>query len=101
MNGMNCGTVSTTAWKVLKEGVDASVTVSDVDVHHDLQYLHSQHVKVGPCGAATLTALKQVCAEKKEKLGLSDKSVVVIFSTEGTRDYIVPAGGSTRPSNGP
>ncbi|KAH3967556.1 hypothetical protein HBH51_134690 [Parastagonospora nodorum] len=101
MNGMNCGTVSTTAWKVLKEGIDASVTVSDVDVHHDLQYLHSQHVKVGPCGAATLTALKQVCRENKGELGLTDNSVVVVFSTEGARDYAVPIRESIRPGAGP
>ncbi|CBY01946.1 hypothetical protein LEMA_P007330.1 [Plenodomus lingam JN3] len=32
MNGMNCGTTSTTAWKILEEGVDLSVTVSDIDL---------------------------------------------------------------------
>ncbi|KAF1916268.1 tryptophan synthase beta subunit-like PLP-dependent enzyme [Ampelomyces quisqualis] len=90
MNGMNCGTVSTTAWKTLKQGVDASVTVSDLDVHHDLQYLHSQNVKVGPCGAATLTALKLLCRDKKQELELNDQSVIVLFSTEGARDYVTP-----------
>jgi diaminopropionate ammonia-lyase len=90
MNGMNCGTVSTTAWKTLKQGVDASVTVSDLDVHHDLQYLHSQNVRVGPCGAATLTALKTLCRNRKEELGLDEHSVVVLFSTEGARDYVTP-----------
>jgi diaminopropionate ammonia-lyase len=91
MNGMNCGTVSTTAWKVLKDGVDASVTVSDIDVHHDLQYLHSQNIKNGPCGAAPLSALKLLCQGKKEELELNDKSVVVLFSTEGARSYVVPS----------
>jgi diaminopropionate ammonia-lyase len=92
MNGMNCGTTSTTAWEVLKKGVDVSVTVSDVDVHHDLQSLHSQGVKNGPCGAATMTALKKVRREMKSELGLDENSVVVLFSTEGARDYIVPSG---------
>jgi diaminopropionate ammonia-lyase len=91
MNGMNCGTVSTTAWKVLKEGVDASITVTDVDVHHDLYYLHSQNVRVGPCGAAPVTALRKLCQEK-EALGLHEESTVVLFSTEGARDYVVPKG---------
>lgn len=90
MNGMNCGTVSTTAWETLKQGVDASVTVSDLDVHYDLQYLHSQNVKVGPCGAATLTALKQLCSDRKQELGLDEQSVIVLFSTEGARDYVTP-----------
>lgn len=92
MNGMNCGTTSTTAWEVLKNGVDASVTVSDIDVHRDLQYLHTQGVKNGPCGAATMTALKKVCNTAKAELGLNEKSVVVLFSTEGTRDYAIPPG---------
>jgi diaminopropionate ammonia-lyase len=92
MNGMNCGTVSTTAWKVLKEGVDASVTVSDLEVHRDLQYLHDQGIKNGPCGVAPLSALKKMCQENKAELGLNEESVVVLFSTEGARDYVVPKG---------
>lgn len=92
MNGMNCGTPSTTAWKVLKCGVDVSVTVADLDVHRDLQYLHAQGVKNGPCGAAPLSALKKLCKEKKEVLSLDEKSVVVLFSTEGARDYVIPKG---------
>jgi diaminopropionate ammonia-lyase len=91
MNGMNCGTTSTTAWEILKHGVDMSVTVFDIDVHHDLQYLHSQGVKNGPCGAATMTALKKVCREMKAEIGLDEKSIVVLFSTEGARDYVVPS----------
>jgi diaminopropionate ammonia-lyase len=90
MNGMNCGTVSTTAWKILKEGVDASVTVPDVDVHHDLQHLHNQGIKIGPCGAAPVTALRKLCRGKREELGLNTSAVIVLFSTEGARDYIVP-----------
>jgi diaminopropionate ammonia-lyase len=92
MNGMNCGTTSTTAWEILKKGVDASVTVSDIDVHHDLQYLHTQGVMNGPCGAATLTGLKRLCEEKNLELGLNSRSVVVLFSTEGARDYVIPPG---------
>jgi diaminopropionate ammonia-lyase len=91
MNGMNCGTVSTTAWKVLKNGVDISVTVADIDVHRDLQYLHSQNIRNGPCGAAPLSALKLLCQEKKEELGLNEESVIVLFSTEGARSYVVPS----------
>ena len=92
MDGMNCGTTSTTAWQVLKNGVDASVTASDLDVHRDLQYLHSQGVKNGPCGAATMTALKKVCNAGKAELGMNENSVVVLFSTEGARDYAIPPG---------
>ncbi|KAJ4303504.1 hypothetical protein N0V90_002400 [Kalmusia sp. IMI 367209] len=88
MNGMNCGTVSYTAWEVLRTGVDASVEVTDLESHRDLQYLHSQNIKNGPCGAAPLSALRKLVKEKK--LGLCKDSVVVLFSTEGARDYITP-----------
>ncbi|KAH9861841.1 hypothetical protein J1614_011594 [Plenodomus biglobosus] len=71
---------------------DLSVTVSDVDVHRDLQYLDSQGVRVGPCGAAPLTALRQLCGEGKDVTRLNEESVVILFSTEGARDYIVPLG---------
>lgn len=91
MNGMNCGTTSTTAWKILQKGVDISVAVSDLDVHHDLQYLHSQGIMVGPCGAAPLTALKRLCRESKDITSLNEQSVVILFSTEGMRDYVPPS----------
>lgn len=90
MNGMNCGTTSTTAWEVLRRGLNASVTVSDVEVHRDLQYLRLQGIENGPCGAAPLSALRKLCVEAKDQLGLDEKSVVILFSTEGAREYVVP-----------
>ncbi|KAF2106303.1 tryptophan synthase beta subunit-like PLP-dependent enzyme [Lophiotrema nucula] len=90
MNGMSCGTVSYTAWDILRQGVDVSVAVSDKEAHEDVRYLHSQGVRNGPCGAAPLSALRRLCKEK-EKLGLDAHSVVVLFSTEGARGYPVPA----------
>ena len=88
MNGMNCGTVSHTAWDVLKQGVDASITVTDLETHQDLHYLLSHGVEVGPCGAAPLAALRKLVSQKK--LDLEEGSLVVLFSTEGARDYPVP-----------
>jgi diaminopropionate ammonia-lyase len=88
MDGMNCGTVSYTAWPVLKEGVDVSVEVSDLEAHRDLQVLHELGVRNGPCGAATLSALRKLA--KDGVLGLGPESVVVLFSTEGEREYVAP-----------
>src|SRR5271156_1242237 len=39
MSGMNCGTVSTAAWPILKGGLDASVTISDDEAHEAIVYL--------------------------------------------------------------
>lgn len=89
MDGMNCGTVSYTAWPILRDGVDVSVSVSDSETHRALQYLKSQGLHVGPCGAATLSALRRLIASQ-EVVGLDEKSVVVLFSTEGARAYDAP-----------
>lgn len=88
MNGMNCGTVSYTAWEVLRNGVDASVEITDAEAHRDLQSLDAQNVKVGPCGAAPLSALRRLVGDGE--LSLGKDSIVVLFSTEGARDYPIP-----------
>ena len=89
MNGMNCGTSSMIAWPVMRDGVHAAVTVTDMESHECVQYLQAQNVNAGPCGAATLAALRKLCAETK--LPNKKDTVVVLFSTEGKREYQVPA----------
>ncbi|KAI0108776.1 tryptophan synthase beta subunit-like PLP-dependent enzyme [Hypoxylon sp. NC0597] len=91
MCGMNCGTLSTTAWPVLRNGVDAAVVVTDVESHNAVQELHARGILAGPCGAATLAALKRVCADAKQELGLDDSSIVVLYCTEGQRYYPIPS----------
>jgi len=91
MCGMNCGTLSTTAWPTLSAGVDASVAVGELDSHKAVQELHRLGVNAGPCGAATLAALRSICATEREKLGLNETSVVVLNCTEGAREYDVPS----------
>jgi diaminopropionate ammonia-lyase len=88
MNGMNCGTVSTIAWPYLRDGVDASVVIEDPEAHQAVLYLAENGVKGGPCGAAPLVALKKVVLDGTLPLGKKD--VVVLFCTEGARDYVVP-----------
>ncbi|KAK4193177.1 tryptophan synthase beta subunit-like PLP-dependent enzyme [Podospora australis] len=92
MNGMNCGTLSTTAWPVLQKGVDACVVVNDVEAHEAIQVLAREGINAGPCGAATLAALKKVCEMQTERtsLCLNEDSVVVLYCTEGLREYTPP-----------
>lgn len=90
MDGMNCGTVSPISWPVLRQGVDASVTITDSECHQAIQYLQSHGVNAGPCGAGTLAALKKVAREKPDAIELGPESVVVLLSTEGKRFYVVP-----------
>lgn len=91
MCGMNCGTLSTTAWPVLRAGIDGSVVVSDTEAHQAVQELKALGVQAGPCGASTLAALKKACDVEKTRLGLTEQSVVVLYCTEGPREYALPA----------
>ncbi|KAI0517774.1 pyridoxal-phosphate dependent enzyme family protein [Xylaria bambusicola] len=92
MNGLNCGTLSTTAWPVLKAGIDVSVVISDLESHAAVKDLTANRISAGPCGGATLAALKKVCsdADTKGYLGLDGSSIVVLYCTEGSREYPVP-----------
>lgn len=92
MTGLECGTISTAAWPILKEGVDASVTVGDVEVHDAILELERYSVGAGPCGAASLAGLRLVAGGERARksLGLGGESVVVLICTEGRRPYLVP-----------
>lgn len=88
MDGMNCGTVSSTAWPDLQRSVDACVTVSSYESHCAVQYLTSKSVTAGPCGGASLAALRRLAREESSLL--TKDSVVVLLSTEGARPYPNP-----------
>ncbi|KAI9375139.1 tryptophan synthase beta subunit-like PLP-dependent enzyme [Aspergillus egyptiacus] len=90
MDGMDCGTVSTTAWPNLQRLVDASVTVSCYESHRAIEYLASHSISAGPCGSASLAALRRLATAKSSESLLNDKAVVVLLSTEGPRDYPIP-----------
>jgi diaminopropionate ammonia-lyase len=88
MAGMNCGTTSLLAWPVLKDGVSDAVIVTDQESHQAVQDLKGLGIGAGPCGAATLAALrknvKNMSTEERSEMS------VVLFSTEGEREYEVP-----------
>ncbi|KAL7784303.1 pyridoxal-phosphate dependent enzyme domain-containing protein [Trichoderma ceciliae] len=90
MAGLDCGTPSSISWSVLRNGVDASLSISDFEAHQACSYLSSQGVSAGPCGAAPIAALRRLEASDRDKLGLTKDSVVIVFCTEGVRDYDVP-----------
>lgn len=90
MAGLDCGTPSTIAWPVLRSGVDASITVSDLESHKATLYLHSLGLSAGPCGAAPLAAIRRLTGSDKSLLGLDKDSIIVLLCTEGSREYKVP-----------
>lgn len=90
MNGSCCGTLSTTAWEVLRDAVDASVVVSDYASHQAVRYLQEQGISAGPCGGSTLAALRCLVEAKQDAIVLDENAVVVLLSTEGARPYPEP-----------
>ena len=90
MDGMNAGTVSPISWETLRAGVDASITVSDIESHQAVQYLQTCEVNAGPCGAATLAAIRKAAQTEPAAMGLDESSIVVLLSTEGARPYPLP-----------
>lgn len=90
MDGLNCGTVTPVAWNDLRRHVDASVTVSCYETHCAAQCLASESVTAGPCGSASLAALRRIAESKESSHILESDSVVVLLNTEGSRPYQVP-----------
>jgi diaminopropionate ammonia-lyase len=85
MAGLNCGTVSSTAWPLLRAGCDAAVSVGDVEALRAVEDLGRYGVSSGPCGAATLAGVRAALSRpaRRADLGVGEQSVVVLLSTEG------------------
>lgn len=85
MAGLNCGTVSSLAWPVLRGGCDAAVAVSDEEARRAVADLSRLGVSSGPSGAATLAGVRAVLTDpaRRAALDLRDDAVVVLLSTEG------------------
>jgi diaminopropionate ammonia-lyase len=84
MAGLNCGTVSHSAWPVLRGGCDAAVAVSDAEASAAVDDLALRGVSSGPSGAATLAGVRAALTPgRREALDLPADAVVVLLSTEG------------------
>ena len=85
MAGMNCGTVSSAAWPVLRDGCDAAVSVTDEEALRASVDLGALGVSSGACGAATLAGIRAVLTDpaRRDQLDLPADAVLVLLSTEG------------------
>ncbi|WEV77289.1 pyridoxal-phosphate dependent enzyme [Janibacter cremeus] len=88
MAGLNCGTVSTLAWPVLREGCDAAITVTDEEALQASADLLAHGVASGPSGAATYAGVRAALrhAGLRADLDLPADAAVVLLSTEGRQD---------------
>ncbi|HRN29236.1 MAG TPA: pyridoxal-phosphate dependent enzyme, partial [Terrimesophilobacter sp.] len=97
MSGLNCGTVSSLAWSLIRDGLDAAVTVTDAQATRAAFDLAELGVAAGPCGAASLAGVRAAvlgdgAASHRVHLGLTADSVVALTITEGSSaNPVVPA----------
>jgi diaminopropionate ammonia-lyase len=85
MAGLNCGTPSYLAWPDLERGLAGAVVVDDLAAAGAIADLAALDVDSGPCGAASLAALRVLAAEPaRSHLGLNQDSSVVLLNTEGS-----------------
>jgi diaminopropionate ammonia-lyase len=89
MSGLNCGTPSLTAWPVIRDGLDAAITVDDQEAVRAGRDLAALGIPAGPCGAASLAGARACLTgpgaeERRAHLGVTEDTVVVLVVTEGT-----------------
>tara|TARA_Y100001970_G_scaffold279478_1_gene386915 strand:+ start:1039 stop:2172 length:1134 start_codon:yes stop_codon:yes gene_type:complete len=96
MAGLNCGSISTLAWKILNNAILGSISISDEVSEKGMQTLASPlgddpKIISGESGASSLGALVELCRIKeyknfKKKINLNKSSKVLIINTEGNTD---------------
>jgi diaminopropionate ammonia-lyase len=85
MAGLNCGSVSTIAWPAIRDGLDASVAVTDDQATAAVHRLNELGVPAGPCGGASLAGVRGALRDANHRAALTIRadSVLVLISTEG------------------
>jgi diaminopropionate ammonia-lyase len=92
MAGLNCGTPSLEAWPALVAGLDAAITVTDPEAAQAVRDLENAGADAGPCGAATLAALRIIAGdeERRGSLGLTSGTTILLLATEGREANPLP-----------
>ena len=85
MAGLNCGTPSYLAWPDLQRGLAGAVVVDDAAAEDAIADLTALGVDSGPCGAASLAALRMLPSRAGAfKARPLSESSVVLLNTEGS-----------------
>jgi diaminopropionate ammonia-lyase len=91
MAGLNCGTPSSAAWPLLRDGLDAFVAVEDDQARAAMRLLADAGIVAGESGAAGLAGLMEILersdsAKARSRLQITDQSRVLLILTEGATD---------------
>ncbi len=98
MAGLDCGTVSTVAWDILKHGIFASVSIADSLMEEAVRVLahplkEDSLVKSGESGASSLAALIGLLRSNhldafNSRIKLNNRSNILLINTEGDTDQV-------------
>ena len=91
MAGLNCGVMSTVSLPILSKGIDVFVAIDDSFAKEAMRKLAKSGIVSGESGASGLAGLLALLqgenADKNRQiLGITEKSHIVIISTEGAND---------------
>jgi len=90
MAGLNCGTLSSVAWPLIRDGIDAFVSIGDEAAFDAMRMLAAGGIVSGESGASGLAGLIEIARRDRSilggPLGLGPRSGVVVISTEGITD---------------
>ena len=85
--GLDCGKLSTIAWKILRNKIDYVVKVNDTVVEDGIKILNQNKILSGESGSCVgVGFLKNLNKKQKEVLKFNELSSVLIFNTEGITD---------------
>jgi diaminopropionate ammonia-lyase len=91
MAGLNCGTPSSAAWPLMRDGMDAFVAVEDDQAREAMRLLAEAGIVAGESGAAGLAGLIELlagssAAEARSRLQITTATRVLLLVTEGATD---------------
>ena len=98
MAGLDCGTVSTEAWKILEHGIYGSVSIDDTLMEDAVRAFANPlendiKIKSGESGASPLAALIGLINSNehdgfKKAIKLNNRSNILVINTEGDTDRV-------------
>lgn len=96
MAGLNCGIPSLSAWEIIKNGTDVSMKVADEYAERAIRELYfttgnDERIIAGESGVGGLAGFISIMTtdnmlKLKEHLGISLKSNILFYNTEGATD---------------
>jgi len=92
MAGLNCGNLSSIAWPLIRDGIDAFVSICDEAAFDAMRLLAAGGIVSGESGASGLAGLLEIVRRDRAvlhgPLGLGRESSLLVISTEGITDPV-------------